>query len=128
MIDLFSCDVLLRQLLVSIIFRILHPYIHCSFGKMIFVLVIYRMERKCEESVEVCGISFPKDMNIIVPVHSLHRMTAIWGDPDVFRPERLVTIRSGSFLYYNNTYSTCHGKVSVPFWYHIVILSLLGYH
>ena len=81
------------------------------------------MERKCEESVEVCGISFPKDMNIIVPVHSLHRMTAIWGDPDVFRPERLVTIRSGSFPYYNNTYSTCHGKVSVPFWYHIVILS-----
>ena len=42
MIELLSCGVLLRELHVSIVFRIVHPYIHCSFGKMIFVLVLYR--------------------------------------------------------------------------------------
>jgi cytochrome P450 family 3 subfamily A len=47
-----------------------------------------RMARICRESTEVCGIQIPKDMNIIVPVHYLHRMESIWGDPLIFRPER----------------------------------------
>jgi cytochrome P450 len=47
-----------------------------------------RMARVCREATEVCGIHIPKDMNIIVPVHYLHRMESIWGDPDTFRPER----------------------------------------
>ena len=59
----------------------MHPLTHAY-------MHIYSIGRVCRERIEVCGIPFPKDLKIAVPVHYLHRMESIWGDPDVFRPER----------------------------------------
>ena len=63
------------------------PQYYCDMKHM-HMLNTHRQARVCRETTEVCGITIPKDMNIIVPLHYLHRIESIWGDPDIFRPER----------------------------------------
>ena len=48
----------------------------------------HRVSRVCIQATEVCGVEIPKGMNILVPVHYLHSLKRVWGDPEVFRPER----------------------------------------
>ena len=36
------------------------------------------------------GYHLPKDAIVVINIHSVHHDASIWGDPEVFRPERFV--------------------------------------
>lgn len=40
--------------------------------------------------LDVCGRWFPEGTEVSVPQLSVHRNTEIWGDANVFRPERFL--------------------------------------
>ncbi|XP_061836290.1 cytochrome P450 3A40-like isoform X2 [Nerophis lumbriciformis] len=47
-----------------------------------------RLERIAKTSVEVDGMTIPKETIIMVPVYVLHRDPSLWPQPDSFKPER----------------------------------------
>ncbi|XP_053193453.1 cytochrome P450 3A27-like [Scomber japonicus] len=47
-----------------------------------------RLERTTKETVQIKGITIPKDMDVTVPVYALHRDPELWTDPEEFKPER----------------------------------------
>lgn len=49
---------------------------------------IPRLERIAKQTVEINGITIPKDMLIMVPIYALHRDPEFWPEPEEFKPER----------------------------------------
>ena len=47
-----------------------------------------RVERMTKKTVELNGVTIPKETTIMIPVYILHRNPALWPDPEVFKPER----------------------------------------
>ncbi|XP_039706834.1 cytochrome P450 3A12-like [Pteropus medius] len=47
-----------------------------------------RIERMCKKDVEVNGVFIPKGTLVMVPRSVLHRDSALWPEPEEFRPER----------------------------------------
>ncbi|XP_057680082.1 cytochrome P450 3A40-like isoform X1 [Corythoichthys intestinalis] len=47
-----------------------------------------RLERVAKTSVEVCGVTIPKNSVVMVPIYALHRDPSLWPEPESFKPER----------------------------------------
>lgn len=47
-----------------------------------------RIERVCKKTVELNGVTIPKDMVVMIPAYVMHRDPAYWPEPEEFRPER----------------------------------------
>lgn len=47
-----------------------------------------RLERTAKETVEVSGITIPKNMTVMVPIFALHRDPEHWPEPEEFQPDR----------------------------------------
>ncbi|XP_061553449.1 cytochrome P450 3A40-like isoform X1 [Phycodurus eques] len=47
-----------------------------------------RLERVAKASVEVSGVTIPKETVVMVPIYTLHRDPSLWPEPDSFKPER----------------------------------------
>ncbi|KFO91421.1 Cytochrome P450 3A29, partial [Buceros rhinoceros silvestris] len=47
-----------------------------------------RIQRVCKKTVEINGVTIPKDMVVMIPAYVLHRDPEYWPEPEEFRPER----------------------------------------
>ncbi|KAG7316188.1 hypothetical protein KOW79_021054 [Hemibagrus wyckioides] len=50
--------------------------------------VIFRLQRVCKKTVEIKGLTIPKDTVISIPTFALHRDPEYWTEPNTFNPER----------------------------------------
>ncbi|XP_076865316.1 cytochrome P450 3A30-like [Brachyhypopomus gauderio] len=47
-----------------------------------------RLERVCKKTIELCGVTIPKDTLVAIPTYVLHRDPELWEAAEEFRPER----------------------------------------
>ncbi|XP_077588233.1 cytochrome P450, family 3, subfamily A, polypeptide 65 [Stigmatopora nigra] len=50
--------------------------------------IVNRLERVGKASVEVCGLTIPKNSVVMIPIYTLHRDPSLWPEPESFKPER----------------------------------------
>ena len=68
------------------------------------------------EDTELRGYHLPKDSIVLINIHSVHHEASVWGDPEVFRPERFVgedgrVNRHGNFVPYSMGRYCCSFRV-----------------
>ncbi|CBW25737.1 putative cytochrome P450 family protein [Halobacteriovorax marinus SJ] len=56
--------------------------------------------RKAVQDTELGNIKIPKNTNIVVPAHVLHRMNEFWESPESFMPSRFSDITISSLSHY----------------------------
>nr|XP_021330384.1 cytochrome P450 3A56-like isoform X1 [Danio rerio] len=59
-----------------------------------------RLERVCKKTVEMNGITIPKDTMITIPTYVLNQDPQLWDSPHEFRPERFSPENKSEFLQY----------------------------
>lgn len=91
---------------------------HDDFASLPFVsATIFEVQRHADvtalgvahglaSDTEFCGYYLPKEAIVIVNIHSVHHDPEVWGDPEVFRPERFLdengkVIHSEHFIPYS---------------------------
>lgn len=53
-------------------------------------MFFFRTDRHVEKDMTVNGYKIPKNAEIMIPIHAIHRDPEFWEEPDKFDPERLV--------------------------------------
>jgi cytochrome P450 len=48
--------------------------------------------RRWDSHVQLAGCLLPKGTDIAISIYSLHRHPDLWSDPDVFDPDRFITV------------------------------------
>ncbi|TRY87491.1 hypothetical protein DNTS_035314, partial [Danionella cerebrum] len=59
-----------------------------------------RLERVCKKTIEINGITIPKNTLVAIPTCVLNRDPEIWESPDQFRPERFSPENKSEFQQY----------------------------
>ena len=49
---------------------------------------VYRIDRICNETTTIKGVTIPKGAVIIIPSAMIHRNPLYWKDPEKFDPDR----------------------------------------
>lgn len=60
-----------------------------------------RTDRTVTEEIEILGWTIPKNVNLIIPIYSIHHDPDIWPNPEKFDPERFSKENSANHLPYS---------------------------
>ena len=55
-----------------------------------FFISAVATSRTVSKTCEIDGVTFKKDMAVIIPIYTLHHDEKYWKDPEVFSPERFL--------------------------------------
>src|SRR5258707_15154239 len=91
---------------------------------------VWFQARYAAEDFELGGSRFPAGTNLLMSQWVTHRRPDIWGDPQVFRPERWdpksgQTIPSGAFFPFGGGPRTCIGMPFAQFEAKLILTSIL---
>ena len=48
------------------------------------------LPHRCSKSIDVCGVTIPKDAVVVANIFAVHRDPDLWTDPNDFKPERFL--------------------------------------
>jgi cytochrome P450 len=91
---------------------------------------VWFQARYAAEDFELGGFRFPAETNLLMSQWITHRRPDIWGDPQVFRPERWdprsgQAIPSGAFFPFGGGPRTCIGMPFAQFEAKLILTSIL---
>ena len=62
--------------------------LHLFCLRLIGCLVWLRLQRDCNETCTIKGVTIPSGMPIMIPCYAIHHEPEIWPEPEKFDPER----------------------------------------